>query len=70
MAQLCLKKKKEKTHNKNHSLCQICHYNFFSVQLPDVLHYIIKLIDLVLFLHLPLYNNKYEYKEALVTHLA
>ena len=43
---------------------------FFSVQLPDVLHYIIKLIDLVLFLHLPLYNNKYEYKEALVTHLA
>lgn len=24
-----LKKKKEKTHNKNHSLCQICHY-FFS----------------------------------------
>lgn len=27
----CVKKKKErkKPHNKNHSLCQICHYIFF-----------------------------------------
>lgn len=55
----CVKTKKErKTHNKNHSLCQICHYIFFPVRLPDVLDYIIKLIDLVLFLHLPFYNNK------------
>lgn len=59
--QNCAKKKK----GKEKLMLKTIHYAkyiitcfFFPVQLPDVLHYIIKLIDLVLFLHLPFYNNK------------